>query len=59
MKRIIKAYRELFGVLYAESPFVVISVFMSAIITGAIVPLSVWVNSQIFNLGILVASGEM
>ena len=59
MKRIFKAYRELLGILFAESPFVVISVFVSAIITGVIPPVSVWVNSQIFNLGLSVASGEM
>ncbi|MCL2060013.1 MAG: ABC transporter ATP-binding protein/permease [Oscillospiraceae bacterium] len=59
MVRIFKAYRELLGILFAVSPFLVISVFVSAILTGAIVPVSVWVNSQIFNLGLLVASGEM
>ena len=59
MKRLYKAYRELLGILFAESPFVVILVFVSAILTGAIVPVSIWVNSQIFNIGLLVASGEM
>ncbi|MCL2056373.1 MAG: ABC transporter ATP-binding protein/permease [Oscillospiraceae bacterium] len=59
MKRIFRAYRELLGILFAESPFLVISVFVSAIITGAIVPVSIWVNSRIFNLGLSVASGEM
>jgi len=59
MKRIFKAYRELIGILYGESRFVVIAIFASAILTGVIVPVSVWVNSQIFNLGLLVAAGEM
>ena len=59
MKRIFKAYRELIGILYGESRFVVIAIFTSAILTGVIVPVSVWVNSQIFDLGILIASGEM
>ncbi len=59
MKRIYKAYRELLGVLFKESRFLVIAIFVSAILTGAIVPASVWVNSQIFNLGLLVASGEL
>jgi len=59
MKRICNAYLELISILYSESRFVVIATFVSAILTGIIVPVSVWVNSQIFNLGLLVASGEM
>ena len=57
MKRIFKAYRELIGILFEESPFVVISVFAAAVLTGVILPVSVWVNSRIFDLGLSVASG--
>ncbi|QOR36881.1 ABC transporter ATP-binding protein [Clostridium sp. 'deep sea'] len=59
MKRIFKAYSELLRILYSESPFVVISIFGSAIITGVVTPISVWVNSQILNLGLAVASGNL
>jgi ATP-binding cassette subfamily B protein len=59
LKRIYKAYRELLGILFAESRFLVIAIFVSAIVTGAVVPVSVWVNSRIFNLGLAVASGEL
>ncbi len=59
MKRIFKAYKELLGILYAQSPFVVLSAFFAAVLTGAVIPLSIWVNSQIFNLGLSVASGAM
>jgi len=58
MKKIFSSYRELLGILYGESPFVVISVFVSAVISGAVIPLSVWVNGQIFNRGVAVAKGE-
>ena len=57
MKRFYRAYSDLFGILYAASPFVVVSVFASAIITGVIVPASVWVNSRVFNVGLEIAGG--
>lgn len=59
MKRIFKAYGELLSILFSESPFVVIAIFVSAIITGVVPPISVWVNSQIFNLGLAVAAGDL
>lgn len=59
MKRIFKAYKELLKILFSQSPFLVIAIFLSAIITGAIMPLSVWVNSKILNLGLEVASGNL
>lgn len=57
MKRIFKAYKELLKILHSQSPFLVFGIFLSAMITGAIMPLSVWVNSKILNLGSEVASG--
>lgn len=59
MKRIFKAYKELIKILFSQSRFLVIAIFLSAIITGAIMPLSVWVNSKILNLGLEVASGNL
>ncbi len=59
MKRICRAYREIIGVLFAESPFIVILTFASAVVSGLITPLSVWVNGRILDLGLLTASGEM
>ncbi len=58
MKRIFKAYKELLSILFSESKFVVIATIISSILVGLVVPVSVWVNSQIFNLGLTVASGE-
>jgi ATP-binding cassette subfamily B protein len=57
MKRIFSAYRELLGIIYTESPFVVLSAFIASVIMGATAPVSIWVNSQIFNLGLSVAGG--
>ncbi len=59
MKRIFRAYKELLIILFSKSPFLVIVIFLSAIITGAIMPVSVWVNSKILNLGLEVASGSI
>jgi ATP-binding cassette subfamily B protein len=59
MRRILKAYRELLGILCAESPLVVIAAFAAAAVCGVMGPLSVWVNSNIFNLGLEVASGRL
>ena len=59
MKRICIAYKELLTILFLESPVLVIITFASAILSGLITPLSIWVNSRIFDLGLLTASGEM
>lgn len=59
MKRIYKAYKEILGVVLAKNPLIVIAVFGSAILTGVLTPISVWVNSQIFDRGLLVASGDL
>lgn len=59
MKRIGKAYKEILGILIRESPAVVIITFASALASGLITPLSIWVNGRIFDLGLLTASGEM
>jgi ATP-binding cassette subfamily B protein len=59
MKRLFKVFTEILGVIFASNPFVVIFVFVSAILTGVISPIFVWVNSLIFDRGIMVASGEL
>ena len=59
MKMIYKAFKEILGILFAENPYVVIAVFGSAILSGVIAPLSVWINGQIFDRGLSVASGEL
>lgn len=59
MKRIYIAYKELLHILFLQKPYLVIITFVSAILSGLITPLSIWVNSRIFDLGLLTASGEM
>lgn len=59
MKRIYIAYKELLGVLFSKNPFLVILTFAAAIFSGLTTPLLIWVNSRIFDLGLLTASGKM
>lgn len=59
MKRICGAYREIISILFSESPVIVVMTFAAAILTGLIAPLSIWVNSRIFDLGLQVATGKM
>ena len=59
LSRIIRAYRNVLGVLFKENPFLVISTFIAAIIAGALPFASVVINSEIIDMGLLVASGEV
>lgn len=59
MKRIYSEYNELLGILFSQKPLLVILTFASAIFSGLAMPLLIWVNSRIFDLGLLTASGEI
>ena len=59
MKRIYIACRELLQILFSQKPFLVILTFVSAILSGLTTPLLIWVNSRIFDLGLLTAQGEL
>lgn len=59
MKRIYIACRELLQILFSQKPFLVILTFVSAILSGLTTPLLIWVNSRIFDLGLLTAQGEI
>lgn len=59
MKRVCIAYKELLNILFSQNPLLVIMTFVSAILSGLVMPLSIWVNSRIFDLGLLTASGGM
>jgi len=58
MKRAVRAYSEILHILFQESPLIIAAAFASAILSGINVPVSVWINSRIFDLGLSVASGE-
>lgn len=55
MKRIFKAYKELLGIIFVESPLVVIVVLAMAVLSGFIVPFSTWINARVFNVALEVA----
>ena len=59
MKRILAAYKDLLGIIYAEAPVMVILTFLVSVMLGLIVPLGVFVNQRIFDGGLAVAGGEM
>ena len=59
MKRIFKAYSQIFRILAANGPFLIVAAFISAIIAGVASPLLLVINSQVFNMGLQVAAGEM
>lgn len=59
IKELLTAYKDLLGEIYREKPFMVIMTFLAAILLGLFTPLSVYVNSHIFNDGIAIARGEM
>jgi len=59
MKTVVKAYKDLLGILFVEIPKTVILVILAAIISGLLSFLTVWVNSRIFNLGLSVVSGDI
>ena len=59
MKRILSAYKDLIGIIYAEAPFMVILTFLFAIIGGLLTPLGVFINQRIFDGGLAVAAGDM
>ena len=60
LKRLFSAYSFLLGTLYQTAPVMVVMTFGAAIVLGLIqTPLTLYVNSHIFNDGLLVVQGEM
>lgn len=59
MKTLLKAYKRLMGILFKEAPMTVILTIFMSVVVGAIPPISLWVNQQIFDNGITVSQGKM
>lgn len=59
MKRIFKAYKDLISILFSESPWIVILTFLATIIDGILVPISIYVNQNVFDGGLAVARGQL
>jgi ATP-binding cassette subfamily B protein len=59
MKTLFRAYNRLMGILFKEAPLTVIMTILMSVVVGAIPPISLWVNQQMFDNGIGVAQGEI
>ncbi len=59
LKRIIRAYRDLLGILFPRAPVMVVSVFVVAFTLGGLQFLSVSVNRRVFDMGLALARGEL
>lgn len=59
MKKVLRSYRELLGILWKDAPWIVALTFICAVVIGLRSPLNAWVNQHIFDDGLAVASGEM
>ena len=59
MKRLLQAYRDILSVFRRSHPRLVLAVFASGLLSGALAPLTIWINSRIFDLGLEVAAGNL
>ena len=59
MKRILAAYKNLLGILYIESPMIVILTVLCTLVNGLMTPLGIYIKQNVFDGGIAVANGEM
>lgn len=58
LSTIIDTYRYLFKIMIRHAPLIVIAVLLLAVLSGLVAPFSVYVNSNIFNIGLEVAAQE-
>ena len=58
MKRILTAYKDLLAIIFSEAPIMVVLTFSLAVINGLLTPIGIWINQNIFDGGLAVASGE-
>jgi ATP-binding cassette subfamily B protein len=59
MKRILAAYKDLICIIFSESPWIVLIVFVVSVLQGAASSVFVWVSATLFDMGILAAKGEI
>lgn len=59
MKRLLKAYKDLIGIIFAEAPVMVILTFICTIVNGLLSPIGVYISQNVFDGGLSVAKGEM
>ncbi|MDR0443532.1 MAG: ABC transporter ATP-binding protein/permease [Treponema sp.] len=58
MKRILTAYKDLLRIIFAEAPVMGVLVFVCAVIIGLLAPFGIYVNQNVFDLGLEIARGE-
>lgn len=59
MKRIFKAYRDLIGIIFRESPWLVALTLGCTVLSGLLVPAGIYVNTNVLDGGLAVARGQM
>ena len=59
MKKYIAFFKDIIKSIFDKDKSVVFMTFVLSFISGITIPFAVWVNSKIFDIGILVASGEV
>lgn len=59
MKRIFAAYKDLIGIIYAEAPVMVVLTFFCTFISGLLTPFGIYINQNVFDKGLAVASGGL
>ncbi|MCL2015860.1 MAG: ABC transporter ATP-binding protein/permease [Defluviitaleaceae bacterium] len=59
MKRILKAYKDILAIMFAEAPAMATIAFICFIISGLLFPFGVFVRQNVFDGGLAVAQGEM
>ncbi len=59
MKRIFKAYKDIIRIMWSESPFLVILTFLCTVVYGLLTPIGIYVNQNILDGGLAVASGTL
>ncbi len=59
MLRITSAFKQVLVIIVKHRPFLALVCTISAMISGFLAPLAIWVNSQIIDLGLEVASHKL
>ena len=59
MRRVYRSYRELIGILWRASRWIVVVTFACAVVSGFIPPLAAWAGRHVIDDGLRVAEGEM
>ncbi len=59
MKRIFAAYKDLIGILFRESPWIIFLTFACTVLAGILTPVRIYISQNVFDGGLAVARGEI